>query len=163
MKRSQSPLILFRGLSTIVNNPHDESRSSHEARPICDSAREKETRMAWWVTDILERGATCDTFGSSTDGRMLLKNRRARDVISSRSAYGHRKYVSRLVGETSFVHVSSLHFCAIHSRLIAPRWIETRLLEQVRSISQSIFHLVYRVHPSILQCANWCSFRRRVC
>lgn len=46
MKRSQSPLILFRGLSTTVNNPHDESRSSHEAGPMCDSAREKETRMA---------------------------------------------------------------------------------------------------------------------
>jgi len=34
---------------------------------VCDSAREKETHMAWWVTDILEGGATCDTFGSSTD------------------------------------------------------------------------------------------------
>lgn len=45
-ERLESPLILFRGLSMIVNNPRDESRSSHEAGLVCDSAREKETRMA---------------------------------------------------------------------------------------------------------------------
>lgn len=63
-----------------------------------------------------------------------------------RSAYGRYKYVSRLVGEISFVRVSSLHFYAIHSRLIASRRIETRLLDRVRSISRSIFYLAYPVH-----------------
>lgn len=120
---------------------------------MCDS-------VTWErVTDILKGGATCDTFGSSTDrprcARYILEHRQVCDVISSagsmeRSAYGRRKYISRLVGETPFIRVSSLHFRANHilAAYLVPRWIKTRLLKRIRSIDRFSTHYTGSIDPS---------------
>lgn len=65
------------------------SHDLHTRLGLCSSTWERDTHAAWWLTDILEGGETCDTLRiidrstGARDARYILQDRRVRDEMRS--------------------------------------------------------------------------------
>lgn len=93
----------------------------------------------------------CARYVSLNIDKFAMRSR-LQDLRNIPRVWPRCKYVSRLVGETSLIRVSSSHFCAnyiLAGAYLVPWWIKTRLLKRV--FDRSIFHPVCplrRIHRS---------------
>lgn len=123
--------------------------------------------IAWWVTDIHEEDATCDTFGSSTD-RLRWSIRPSK---IEKSAMRSRPQDLRIVSRVAIANMSTVSRRRdfFHARLIVARCARELLatyrvswrdedplfLERTRSIDfPSNLRRIYRS-------LNWWDFRRK--
>lgn len=94
--------------------------------------------------DALDISLNIDEFAISSAGSM------------ERSAYGHRKYINRLVGETSFICVSSSYFCAkLYIHGLSRASMDKDPPSQAGLLDWSIFHPIYSLYRIYRSSSAW--------